>query len=228
MLDLYKCVNFHPARYIAIAALTMSCFGFAASSTEVCLNSVSVSKSNHEFEWVTRYFNSLDDDTSVDEVIDFIVNLRDALEAKGYKVPPFGDFFLKVEEDLMDRGIELDEDVMQELYQKFVERESSYIQVSPARDLAAGTKNSKFLQIKSSKKKKNDGIKMSEGTAKGFMKTFAGALLCIIPHPVTWSIGSGLIISGVNDMVKHAGDPIEGESVEERIKSLSPPPEKER
>ena len=69
---------------------------------------------------------------------------------------------------------------------------------------------------------------MSEGTAKGFMKTFAGALLCIIPHPLAWGVGGTLISNGIIDMVKHAGDPVEGESAEERIKNLPPPPEKER
>ena len=38
------------------------------------------------------------------------------------------------------------------------------------------------------------------------MQAFGGALLCIIPHPVTLSIGAGLVVNEVKEMVDHAGD----------------------
>lgn len=229
MLDLFNSVNFYTSRYFAVATLAFSTIGASVSFASMYPNNISHPKNNHEFEWVTRYFNALDQDTTIDEVVDFIVNLRDALEAKGYTVPCLGEFCLRIREDLTEKGIQFDEDIVDEICEKIMERDSYYLNVEAINITANNMINSGFLNVKSSHKKNKDKVKMSEGTAKGFMKAFAGALLCIIPHPATWAIGSGLIASGVSDMVKHAGgsDSTEGESAEERIKNFPPPPERE-
>lgn len=46
-----------------------------------------------EPEWVTRYFNSVDEGTSVEEVVDFLFSLRLALIAKGYQPPALSDLY---------------------------------------------------------------------------------------------------------------------------------------
>lgn len=60
-------------------------------------------------------------------------------------------------------------------------------------------------------KKKNDNnkeIRVPDGVAIGFCKALAGGLLCIIPSGITQTLGTGLILSGINDMIQHANDPI--------------------
>ncbi len=62
-------------------------------------------------------------------------------------------------------------------------------------------------------------MKISNGFAKGFCKALGGALLCIIPHPVTWGLGTTLAASGVVDMINHADDP-DGITMEELDRQL--------
>ena len=74
-MDLHKRSHFHIFSYVTNTAIAVSFLGIPTSGTAEYVEGAPVIKSNHEFEWVVRYFNSLDDDTSVDEVIDFIGNL---------------------------------------------------------------------------------------------------------------------------------------------------------
>ena len=78
-------------------------------------------------------------------------------------------------------------------------------------------KESIFLAKKKKGKKKE--MKISDGFAIGFCKFLGGALLCIIPHPVTWGIGAGLAAAGAGDMLEHANDP-DGITMEELDKQL--------
>ena len=77
-----------------------------------------------------------------------------------------------------------------------------------------------IIQIKKNKNKKE--IQVPDGVAIGFCKALAGGLLCIIPSGITQMIGTGLILSGVNDMIQHANDPINnklGGNWEDELKS---------
>lgn len=43
---------------------------------------------------------------------------------------------------------------------------------------------------------KNTDVELPGNCYFGACEAFAGALLCIIPHPLTWSLGSGMIVDG--------------------------------
>jgi hypothetical protein len=47
-----------------------------------------------EQEWVTRYLNSIDDDTDVEEVVDFLITLRENLVSQEYCCPPLSQMAL--------------------------------------------------------------------------------------------------------------------------------------
>ena len=172
--------------------------------------------------WVNRYFNSLDENTSIEEVIDFLVSFKASLQAKGYEVPPLTEMCLRLRDGLIDKGIEIDDDTIERIYNEIAKREN--ILIKPSSFYFAINKHSKFKIFQTKKHSKKKGFEFSDGFAIGFVKSLGGALLCIIPHPITIAIGSGLVLSGVDDMIEHAGEsPRKEGSIEDRMKNLPPP-----
>ena len=109
-------------------------------------------------------------------------------------------------------SIELDEKFIEEFYIAILSKEQSHelISLSSMGD----------VEISLVKSKQLNEIKLSDDFAKGFCKALGGALLCIIPHPVTWGIGGGLVVSGVNDMLNGVDDP-NGVSMKDLEQQLS-------
>jgi hypothetical protein len=184
-----------------------------------------------EHEWVMRYFNSLSDDTPIEEVIDFLLGLRAALQAKGYQVPPLSEMCLKMREYLIENGIELDDEVIEEIYNEILKREATLVSSAFFSHTVNSSSQCKVIEAKKEGKKKKDKnkkpeLQISARTAKGFVKALGGGLLCIIPHPVAYGLGILLVNSGIKEMIEGAGDPPSGESGEDRMKKLPSPPEK--
>lgn len=182
------------------------------------------------FQWVNRYFNSLDDDVSIDEIVDFLVSLKTSLQAKGYQVPSLAELCLKVKDQLVRIGVQLDDDEIDEIYDEILKRESILIDHVSFSFAHSKNLNFKVMHVKKhkqdkDKKEKEEGLKISSDFAKGFMKALAGALLCIIPHPVTLTIGGTLVADGVRDMVQHADDIPDENEIEEKLRNLQRPQE---
>ncbi len=182
-----------------------------------------------EHEWVARYFNSLDDQTSVEEVVDFLVSLKSALEAKGYRVPPLTELCLNVREYLLENGVEIEDADIEEIYNEFLKREGRLVKENmflPALNQSLQHRLVEIKKIKKEKKRESPApLKpreplISDGIKKGFMKTIGGALLCIIPHPVAWGVGGVLMADGVREMIKNVGhQKASNESIEEKEKT---------
>ncbi len=175
-----------------------------------------------EHEWVKRYFDSLTDSTSIEEVVDFLVSLRVGLHAKGYSVPSLADLCLKMKDYLLENEIPINEEEFQMIYNEIVNREGCLINQISFSYAFNDVSNMEVIQVK--KKNKKAGFNVSNGFAIGFVKALGGALLCVIPHPITWTIGGALVADGIKDMAEHAGDSTSGENVEDRIRNLPTPP----
>ncbi len=117
--------------------------------------------------------------------------------------------------------IEVDEDDIENIYNEILSREGSITnEISFSH---AVKKHSKFKIFEVKKKKNEKELKISDEFAKGFVKALGGALLCVIPHPITWGIGAGLVVDGIKDMIEHAGDSLSEESTENKLKKIAPP-----
>lgn len=175
-----------------------------------------------EYKWVKRYFDSLSDNVSIPEMVDFLVSLRLGLEAKGYSVPSLEELSLKMKYYLIESGIQINEEDFQVIYDEIKSREGFFYQ-DLIRFSLNDLSNAEIVLIKNKKEKAK--LEMSDEFAIGFVKALGGALLCIIPHPVTWAIGSVLVADGIVDMVAHAEDTSLGKNVEDRLRNLPPPPQ---
>lgn len=159
----------------------------------------------HEYEWVNRYFNSLDDEASLGEVVDLMLCLRTSLIDKGHEVPTLAEMCLQLTNQLVEQGVDLDEEFVESIYDEILLREGDEFIFSQTLNHHP---QSKIWKIQNKKKKE---LNISGDFAIGFCKALGGSLLCIIPHPATIAIGSGLVLSGVNDMIQSAGDPADNE-----------------
>lgn len=215
MLDLHKYTRLFIRR--AYKSIFIIIFSFSSY-----LYGVNLTPASCEHEWAARYFNSVDERTSIEEMIDFLVSLRIVLQAKGYQMPSLAELCLTMRSYLIEKNIEIDENNIERIYNEILKREDSIVNHSSSFQLA--NKSSKFKIIKVKRKKKTDNeLKMSDEFAKGFVKALGGALLCIIPHPVTWGIGAALVADGIKDMLEHVGDAPREELAEGKMRNLPPP-----
>jgi len=215
MLDLFKSYRISLILLVCIVPLQLKAFEYHDGLESI--------PRSCEHEWVSRYFNSLDDDTSIEEIIDFLISFKASLQAKGYQIPPLTEMCLQLRDELIAKGVAINDETIEQIYDEIARREN--ILIMPSSSFAI-SKNSSYKIIPA--KKQNKGVGFSDGFAKGFMKAFGGALLCIIPHPVSWAIGGTLVATGINEMINHAGDSSDGgnDNIEDKIRDLPPPPDR--
>ena len=84
---------------------------------------ISKSIKHFEHEWIIRYFDSIDEDTEIGEVIDFLVGVRESWLARGYECPTLLELAIRLKECLVQRGVEVNEQEIQELYEEIYRRE---------------------------------------------------------------------------------------------------------
>lgn len=164
-----------------------------------------------EHEWVNRYFNAVDENTDIEEMVDFLVSFKASLQAKGYQCPSLADLCLQVRDILIQRGIEIDDDEIEPIYNEIVKREVVIVQHSSFRQAVNRQSNFNVLQVKKKSKKE---AKVSGKMTVGFVKFLGGALCCIVPFPPIQAVGTALATSGIIDMVdaaKEQGDQNERE-----------------
>ena len=125
MLDL----PFHIRRY-SRTANTVFLLGIFSASAIAPLHSFEYADEpkvfpiHFEQEWVSRYFNSVDGNTPIAEVVDFLVSLRTSLLAKGYQCPSLTEVCLLFRDQLLEYNIELDYEEIAEVYSEFANREA--------------------------------------------------------------------------------------------------------
>jgi len=63
-----------------------------------------------EQDWVNRYFECLDENTEIGEVVDFLVSVRQSWVARGYECPSLLELAFRLKEELEVQGIDVDDD----------------------------------------------------------------------------------------------------------------------
>lgn len=146
----------------------------------------------------------VDGDFSLEEAVEDLYKARGLLVEKGYNVPLLSVIFKKTFEDIERQGIYLEWNFVQDLYELIISKESDEVRKT---SLYFHSKHCpEVIQVQKRKNKKE--VQVPDGVAIGFCKALVGGLLCVIPSGITQTLGTGLILSGVNDMVQHANDPI--------------------
>lgn len=156
-----------------------------------------------EHEWVSRYFDSVNEDTSIEEMVDFLVSFKLALQAKGYDLPALSDLCLELRDALIHQGIDIGDEEVERIYEEISKREITYVQPSSYLTIINDELNGKIIEIKKKEKKHKD-VKVSGKVAVGFIKFLAGALCCIVPIPAVQVVGATLAGAGLVDMVDGA------------------------
>ena len=178
-----------------------------------------------EYEWITRYFDAVNEDTSMDEMVDFLFNLRLVFLSKGYEVPEFTSLITNVLDYLLSQGMEIDEKIIEEFYRIFKQKEVQNVNcIFKLLDSHEKVKTYKIKKKKPKIKKEKPEVEMSGKTALGLIKVFAGALCCIIPHPATIAIGGGLVLSGVKDISDELIEMDKENRKKQEIEGLPKPP----
>lgn len=149
-----------------------------------------------------RYFYSIDENTPLEEAVEFLVSLRIAIKQQGYEVPRLEDMLIYAEDFMNRQGIIVSQDLMEKMKNICNEKEFGW----PPKGCDQQLDDWDSWQISSKKKKKQKQIEMSDNMAIGFCEVIAGALLCIIPHPLTLGIGSGLILHGGGQIIGEVAD----------------------
>ncbi len=141
----------------------------------------------------------IDEESSLEESIAFLIDLRTSLLQQGYNCPSLTDLCLNAYNYLAEQGIEIDLFQFQELYEE-IERQEQNVTLKTANNLSAGYYIQLIKHSKSDKKEKKD-VKINSKTICGLVKCLAGGLLCIIPVPAVQIAGAGLVMTGVNDCI---------------------------
>ncbi len=140
----------------------------------------------------------VDGDFSLEGAVEDLYKARGLLVEKGYNVPLLSVIFEKTFEDTESQGISLDRNFVEDLYELVLSKESN--EIRNASFSSHSEYRPKIIQVKKKKNKKE--VQVPDGVAIGFCKALAGGLLCIIPSGITQTLGTGLILSGVNDMIQ--------------------------
>jgi hypothetical protein len=131
-------------------------------------------------------------------------------EFKGYEVPLLSALFERTFEGVKGHGVFLHEDFIEDFYEKILLHEEELTTEVSFQALTDSLQRPRTMTVKKRKHKKD--IQVPDGVAIGFCKALACGLLCIIPTGITQTIGTGLVLSGVNNMIQHAKDPINDSS----------------
>lgn len=138
-----------------------------------------------EFAWVQDYFDSLDESSSLEEITDFLVNLKLFLDAEGYNTPSLIDLSLWAKKYFHYYDIDIDEEIFEKIQEKF-ENESTIL---PAINNLRSSQDFCIWQIDS---KKHKSI-FSKDLAIAFCEFIGGALLMAVPIPGASIVGGGMM-----------------------------------
>lgn len=169
---------------------------------------------HYEYQWVQRYFDSVNETTDYREMIDFIVSLKTRLISQGYEIPPITELIDFWRDGLQERGIFIDPGDLEILSQEFTSREGILV-ASYLAEGAATRADFSVIPVKKHKDKKE--IKMSPKMICGFLKFIAGGLCCIIPIPIVQGAGAALAVNGINDMINAVREEEDKHTLERKI-----------
>jgi len=173
----------------------------------------------YDHGWAQRYLENLDESVPIEEMVDFLVGLKTYLQSLGYEPPSISTLCLKLRDELLQQELNIEEAVFDELHRQIALKENALLKTNNFSLLSTYISNPKTMLVKKE-------FEVSGKFAIGFTKALGGALLCIVPHPVAWTVGGGLVTSGIIDMMESAEDNSNNENgnFEDRFRTLLPPP----
>jgi len=129
--------------------------------------------------------------------------VRESLISKGYSCPLLTEMCLRLRDYLLEKGIEFDDEEIQDLYDE-IEKRESLINAASFKFWEGNDCQSKIQLVKHKHKDDKKHYKMKSKGIFGFVKCLAGGLICIIPIPAAQAIGAGLVLNGINDIIDDA------------------------
>lgn len=176
------------------ATIVFILFSFSPISTILSAQDREISDEMSHFEqdWVTRYFNAINEFTPIEEVVDFLVSLRTALVAKGYSCPILSDMWVNLVNQLVEDEIPLEDEEVDKVYDELIQREATIVDYRFRR--TTHSFSSLVMQHCSHK-----NLKAQSKIIFGALKCLAGGFLCAIPNPAFQLAGASLIMSGIHE-----------------------------
>lgn len=148
------------------------------------------------FEYFTEYFNAISEDTDVDEVIDNLILMRQAMINQGVECPTLKQLCRDMIKYICGHCVDVESDVLREFIERVERRELEYI--GHCRRPQVELVRSHHRHRHEDKKK---GAKMGSKGVFGFIKVLAGALTTLLPVPGAQAVGLALIGFGINEII---------------------------
>lgn len=191
MLSCFKFPAVPLTYYLSLICL----LGGTTSGVCDCPTQYQVRAAHNYFEYFIDYFGSIDENADMDEVIDNLIILRQSMINQGIECPSIRQLSREVIKYLFGQDVDVESDVLAEFIQEVELREIQLANAyrRPQVELVRhhhrhGDKNKK-------------GVKMGSKGIFGFVKVLAGALTTLLPIPGAQTIGLGLIIYGINEVI---------------------------
>ena len=175
---------------------------------------------SYECKRVLRYFDSLNENTSVEEMVDFLVSLKTSLVAKGYHPRNLTELSIYFKEKFLEHGIELQEREFEKIYHLIERKEAT---THPYNFQRASSKSFAYkIKRANDRDDKENEPKIPPKVVVGLFKCMAGGLLCVVPTPFAQTVGTGLILNGISDCINATSERFEIHAMqrkkEEKIK----------
>ncbi len=138
-----------------------------------------------EHDQLFQYFQNYTEETSPDEMIDFLLNIKDQLSHQGLEIPRLSMIFIKLKESLICYGISLPDENWNEFLQVLDQKETGF---SLAGLKKIGSKHKESWKL-----------------IWGGCQLLAGALCYLIPHPGAHVAGGILIAGGLTCVGEEIG-----------------------
>lgn len=168
-----------------------------------CADNLLLPSNSVAHEWVSRYLNSLDENATIEEMVDFLFVLSANLKTKGYDMPSLAELSVNIRNYLQNENIPIDDEDFNLLLNEIKYREQSE---SCLINLIDSYNASNFCFHKIKKSKSKESSKVSSKMTFGIVKCLGGSLLCLIPFPAAQAVGAGLVLNGINDCIDDARD----------------------
>ena len=157
--------------------------------------------SQNNYEWAHTYFNGVNENTDVHEIVEMMITLRNSMVSEGYQVPTVTTLLLQYKQSLEESGIHFDSEEFEEIYVECASKEH-FIDSSTM-------KHHHKHKHKNKNKDKKEEVKINSKTTFGLLKCVVGGLMCLLPVPGVQTAGVALFGLGISDMMdgaKEQGD----------------------
>lgn len=191
MLSCFKFPAIPLTYYLSLICL----LGGTAGAVCDCPTQYQVRAAHNYFEYFIDYFGSIDENADMDEVIDNLITLRQSMLGQGIDCPSIRELSRDVIKYLFGQNVDVNGALFTE-FMETVEQREIYLITSYRRPQIVLVRHHHRHGDKNKK-----GVKLGSKGIFGFVKVLAGALTTLLPIPGAQTIGLGLIIYGINEVI---------------------------